>query len=113
MEDNNDSRAAEWSVWKCTAFTAFLCGIPMLFIARVGVLVLAVWFSLIILYCGLLWMFGKGFVVHGAIVVIILSILAAIVLPKMSLAERQPQEKSEQIEKIENASNNWVQWTIC
>ncbi len=113
MENDNDSRAAEWPVWKCTALTAFLCGIPMLFIARAGVLVLAVWFSLIILYFGLLWLFGKGFVVHGAIVVIILSILAAIVLPKMSLAEHQPQEKSEQIEKIENASNNWVQWTIC
>ena len=86
-----------------------LVAVSMLFIARVGVLVLAVWFSLIILYFGLLWLFGKGFVVHGAIAVIILSILAAIVLPKMSLVERQPQEKSEQIEKIENASNNRVQ----
>ncbi len=55
----------------------------------------------------------KGLCCSGAIAVIILSILAAIVLPKMGLSARQPQEKPEQIAKIENAYNNRVQWTIC
>ncbi len=80
MDDYNDDRAAEWPVWKCTALTAILCGIPILFAAKIGILALAVWFSIIFLYCGLVWFFGKGFVVHGAVAVIIISILAAIVL---------------------------------
>jgi len=77
---------SEWPVWKCTAFTALLCVIPLLFVARVGVLAFIVWLTLITLYCVLLWFFGKGFVVHAAIIVIIISIIVAIVLPKLSFA---------------------------
>ena len=73
-----------WPTWKCAALTGTLCAIPLLLPALVHpVAVIAVWLTLVALYLGLVKMFGPGFVVQGAVIVLLLSILVFLVSPRL------------------------------
>ncbi len=73
MSDNN-----EWPVWKCAALTAVLCLIPLLLLFEQPAVAGITWLVVIGLYLVLVRFFGKGFVVEGAVIVIILSMLLGI-----------------------------------
>jgi hypothetical protein len=81
--EENDRESVEWPLWKCAALTSFLCGIPLLLFAGITVLSVVVWGALVLVYVCLVRLFGSGFVVQGAIVVIILAILAGLVLSSL------------------------------
>lgn len=75
-EEYEESDIAEWPTWKCAALTGALCALPLVLPFLVyPMAVFAVWVTLILIYMGLVKLFGPGFVVQGAIFVLILSIL--------------------------------------
>ncbi len=78
--EENDSESVEWPLWKCATLTAFVCGIPLLSLAGVTVVSVILWGALVLAYLCLAHIFGSGFVVHGAILVVILAIIAGLVL---------------------------------
>jgi hypothetical protein len=76
------SDKSEWSTWKCAVLTGALCAIPLLLpFLKHPVAVFAVWVILLLAYLGLVKMFGSGFVVAGAIIVVLFAILFFLLSP--------------------------------
>ncbi len=83
-EREGPSDDSEWPTWKCAALTGALCAILLLLpFLKYPIAVFAVWVTLILIYLGLVKFFGSGFVIHGAIIVLILSILFLALSPRL------------------------------
>ena len=81
LEETSDS--TEWPTWKCAALTGALCGVLLLLpFLKYPIAVLAVWVTLLLIYLGLVKFFGSGFVIEGAIIVLVLSILFLALSPR-------------------------------
>jgi hypothetical protein len=82
-KEYEESDTAEWPTWKCAALTGALCALPLVLPFLVyPMAVSAVWVTLILIYVGLVKLFGPGFVVQGAILVLILSIFFLVLSPR-------------------------------
>ena len=93
MADGDEPR--EWPTWKCTALTGALCAIPLLpaFVIFPVVAVIS-WAILLLIYVALVRLFGAGFVVEGAVIVLILAVLFFVFAPRFldrsAPAEEEP-----------------------
>jgi len=83
-EREGTSDNSEWPTWKCAVLTGALCALPLLLpFLKYPVAVFAIWAILLLVYLGLVKMFGPGFVVQGAIIVLLLSIFFFLVSPRL------------------------------
>ena len=75
---------SEWPTWKCAVLTGALCAIPLAlpFLLH-PVTVFLVWVILLLVYLGLVKMFGSGFVVAGAIIALLLSTFFFLLGPRL------------------------------
>ena len=78
--EESDRESGEWPLWKCAALTSVLCGIPLLFFAGVTVVSVIIWGACILVFLGIIRLYGSGHVVIGALFVIILATIAGLVL---------------------------------
>jgi len=89
----NDSR--EWGKGRCMVLTGAMCAValgPLLLSQTVvGLVALAI---LILIYYGLLRIFGDGFVIEGAIIVLIMAVLTMLMMPAVTQTREgsNPQE---------------------
>ncbi len=82
-EREKESDNFEWFTWKCVVLTGALCAIPLLLpFLKYPIAVSAVWVSLLLIYLGLVKLLGSGFVVAGAIIVLVLSIFLFLLSPR-------------------------------
>ncbi len=76
-EEHEESDAKEWSTWQSAAFIGALCAIPLLLplflLSPIETLVF--WATSVLLYLGMIKIWGPGFVVEALLILIILSIL--------------------------------------
>ncbi len=88
-----------WGKGKCTALIAGICSVvlsplllsrPLLGLCALGLVTL--------LYFGLLRIFGDGFVVEGAVLVVIMSILVSLLVPALMRARERAANKPRIIE---------------
>ncbi|HNW91305.1 MAG TPA: hypothetical protein PKM88_00145, partial [bacterium] len=91
----------EWPIWKCTALTVMLCGAPV-FASPLGFSIISVliWMLLIIIYAGILKVFGSSFVIEGAIIVLV---IATLVFAGAKYFTNNLQEQPAQQEMTSNA----------
>ena len=92
MADHSETPG--WPIWKCAALTAILCAIPLVpaFIVFPVVAVI-VWAILIAIYVALVKLFGEGFIVAGAIIVLILAVFFFLLAPRF-LQRPGPEERT-------------------
>ncbi len=82
-ERERTSDNSEWPTWKCAVLTGVLCAIPLLLpFLKHPITVFAVWVILLLVYLGLVKMFGSVFVVEGAIIVLLLAIFFFLLSPR-------------------------------
>lgn len=97
-EREKESVNSEWATWKCVALTGALCSIPLFFpFLKYPIAVSVVWVTLILIYLGLVKFFGSGFVVAGAIIVLLLSIFMFLLSPRFFSWYYEPDVSSENI----------------
>ncbi len=66
-QEHEELDSKEWPTWKCAAMTGALCGVPLLLpLLAFPLPTLAAWATLILLYLGMIKVWGAGFVIHGA-----------------------------------------------
>ncbi len=97
MSAANEKRP--WGKWKCTALTAGICSVVLspLLVSRplLGLCALAL---VALLFFLLLSIFGDGFVVEGAVFVVIISILMSLLVPALMRARERASNKQQLIQ---------------
>ncbi len=75
-----DRTNGEWPLWKCATLTAILCGIPLLFFAGMTLGSGIVWVACILVFLGIVRLYGSGHVIVGGLLAIIIAVISGLVL---------------------------------